>query len=589
MSEELKARIEMHFKSVSDVLQDHGCAHPTLNALTPNVSNYKAMMFQPHGEIEASVDGVFSKDRPFAKKQFSKFLELAHQEEADLVVTPEYSMPWGVLKNAVETGVAPASGKLWVLGCESIKLNELNTLKAQLEPIAKVIFEPLTAQQNRFLDPLAYVFLTPLAVGGGTRLIILVQFKTKPMADSDHFEVNGLQLGSHIYTFARTANDIRLASLICSDAFGLLDPQAEEIYSRTFIIHLQLNPKPRHEEFRRYRDRLLRFGCTELEVVCLNWACDVVEWSGAKENPWKNVAASAWYLKPETFDSRDDTLSHNHRRGLYYTWLSTHRYHVLFFNYAPAVFKLTATKVFHHGVSAVESRRRGPQLTKVYTWSAAENWAEQDKCDDEFSSIANEAGAAKAALEKMRSENPISAERVIALCSGNIRDEIKWHDVRELNACRIDSTEIVKRVTFCQDNDAAASTYRIAQLRRCAILASILKDDALLPRALDDVKNGFEFEWKASAPHQNIYAKKGPATVIYMGEESTVEMVEAKKKRVAEYLHRETSSADESLTAKQRLAVWYRDNGALKLVKPDEFIQIDKPDSASQFDIARAE
>jgi hypothetical protein len=579
----------MNFKSVSELLQNYGCEHPTLNALTPNAANYKAMLFQPRGEIEASVEGVRSKDRAFARKQFSKFLEKAHQQEADLAVTPEYSMPWEVLTASIKNGVRPGQGKLWVLGCESIKLQELNTLKAQLEPVAKVIFEPLAAVQNKFLDPLAYVFLAPVAGGAEFQLFVLVQFKTKPMSDQDHFEVNGLQLGSQVYTFAKAPNGIRLVSLICSDAFGLLDPQAEEIYNRTLIIHLQLNPKPRHEEFRRYRDRLLRFGCAEMEVVCLNWACDVVEWSGETKKPWKNVAASAWYLKPDTFDHRDETLSANHKRGLYYTWLSLHRYHVLFFNYAPAVFELTATKVFHHAVSAVESRRRGPQLAKVYVWTEAEAWAEQDACDDGFSKIAKEAGEAKAALEKMRYENPISAERVIALCSGNIRDEIKWHEVNQLNSCTIDSTEIVKRITFCQDNDAGASTFRIALLKRCAILTSILKDEALLPRALKDVKDGFEFDWKLSAPHQNSRTKKGNATVIYMGEETTVEMVEAKKKRVAEYLHRGTTSADDSLSAKQRLAVWYRDNGAIKLVNPEEFVQIDKPDSASQFDIARAE
>lgn len=579
----------MNFKSVSEVLHEYGCGHPALNALMPNAANYKAMMFQPRGEIEASVNGVFNRDRAFATKQFSKFLALAHQQQADLAVTPEYSMPWDVLKNAIATDARPAPGKLWVLGCESIKLQELNALKAELDNIAKVIFEPLAAQQDRFLDPLAYVFQAPVEGSDAFQLVVLVQFKTKPMADPDHFEVNGLQLGSRIYTFAKSANDIRLASLICSDAFGLLDPQAEEIYSRTLIIHLQLNPKPRHEEFRRYRDRLLRFGCAELEVICLNWACDVVEWSGANQKPWKNVAASAWYLKPDTFDSRDETLSTNHARGLYYTWLSQHRYHVLFFNYAPAVFELTATKVFHHGVSAVQSRRRGPQLTKVYTWAADETWVEQKKCDDGFSSIAKEAGTAKVALEKMRSKNPISTERVIALCSGNIRDEMKWHSVQHLNSCVIDSTEIVKRITFCQDNDAVASAFRIAQLKRCAILTDILKDEKLLPRALADVKNGYEFDWQPTAPHQNIRTKKGAATVIYMGEEATVEIVAAKKRRVAEYLHRETSSIDDSVVAKQRLAVWYRDAGTIKLVNPEEFVQIDKPDSASQFDIARGD
>jgi hypothetical protein len=580
----------MIFKSVSELLQAEGYRHPALKALTPDVANYKTMMFQPRGVIEASVNGVFNKDRALAKKQFSKFLEMARQREVDLAVTPEYSMPWEVLKEAIQSGVTPGESKLWILGCESIKLQELNSFKADIAASAKVIFEPLNAQQNKFLDPLAYVFFAPTKDGNGAQLIVLVQFKTKPMADADHFEVNGLQLGSWVFTFAESQNNIRLVSLICSDAFGLLDDQAKEIYERTLIVHLQLNPKPRHEEFRRYRDRLLRYGCQEMEIVCLNWACDVVEWSGAVQKPWKNVAASAWYLKPDTFDYKDETITNNHKRGLYYTWLQPFRYHVLFFNYAAAIFELTVTKVFHHGVSAVESKRRGPQLTNVFTWEAASGaWAEQAECDDGFSAIAKEAGAAQAALEKMRSDNLISAERVLALCSGNIRDEITWHDVRELKSCAIDDTEIVKRITFCQDNDDAATTFRTAQLKRCATLTDILSNKSMLPSALANLKEGFEFDWKPGAPHQNIRGKKGSATAVYMGEDTTVEKVEAKKKRIAEYLHRGTSSVDESLAAKQRLAVWFREKGNIVLVNPEEFVQIDKPDSGSQFDITRAE
>jgi hypothetical protein len=74
-----------------------------------------------------------------------------------------------------------------------------------------------------------------------------------------------------------------------------------------------------------------------------------------------------------------------------------------------------------------------------------------------------------------------------------------------------------------------------------------------------------------------------------MGEEVTVEMVRAKKKRLAEYLHRATTSADDSLRAIQRLAIWYRENGVIKIFEQDEYVRIDKPDAGSQFDITRPE
>jgi hypothetical protein len=60
----------MIFKSVSELLQAEGYRHPALKALISDVANYKTMMFQPYGEIEASVNGVFNRDRALAKKQF---------------------------------------------------------------------------------------------------------------------------------------------------------------------------------------------------------------------------------------------------------------------------------------------------------------------------------------------------------------------------------------------------------------------------------------------------------------------------------------------------------------------------------------
>jgi hypothetical protein len=121
------------------------------------------------------------------------------ETDADLVVTPEYSMPWSTLTAALQAAIIPSHGKLWAIGCESIRYNELQQLKQNLVPVATVIFETLPVQQDRFLDPLAYIFLAPPADGNGAaRLVMLVQFKTFPMADNNHFETNGMQRGTRI-------------------------------------------------------------------------------------------------------------------------------------------------------------------------------------------------------------------------------------------------------------------------------------------------------------------------------------------------------------------------------------------------------
>jgi hypothetical protein len=226
----------MNIVPVPNILAPEGLGIPTLNALVPNESNYTVLLMQPHGQIEASVTGVKNKDRDLAFLQYGKFLEDARQSQADLVVTPEYSMPWETLVKAMKAGTVPAPGKLWAIGCESIRYSELEALKQDLAPFATMVYETLQADPARFTDPLAYVFLAPPTDGNGAaRLVVLVQFKTYPMGDKDHFEANGLQRGTRIYQFEGTGQSLKLISIICSDAFDLLDADAVAIYDRALI------------------------------------------------------------------------------------------------------------------------------------------------------------------------------------------------------------------------------------------------------------------------------------------------------------------------------------------------------------------
>ena len=116
----------MKIKSFTEILQAAGLAAPSFDALIPNDQNYTAMLFQPQGDIEGDPSGVRNHNRDRAVAQFSRFLQEAVQRQAELAVTPEYSLPWDVLIGAIKSGATPGPGKLWVLGCESIKYAELS-------------------------------------------------------------------------------------------------------------------------------------------------------------------------------------------------------------------------------------------------------------------------------------------------------------------------------------------------------------------------------------------------------------------------------------------------------------------------------
>lgn len=326
----------MNVVPVSHILEANGLVPPALSALVPSVDNYKAYLIQPQGEIEGSAAGVWNRNRDSAKQQFSQFLADAVGIQPDLVITPEYSLPWDVLVTALNDAQGPAHGKPWVLGCESIKYQELEDLKTKLPATVTLLHEVLQADAEKFLDPLVYVFTTaPLADPHEKRTVVLVQFKTCPMGDDDHFEIKGLQRGTAVYQFGGTQQSLKLVSLICSDVFDFKDADAEAVYDRALIIHIQLNPKPRQDQYRQYRVRLLQFKGDETELICLNWARNVTEWCGETSKAWKNISASAWYLRPDKFDRRDETLCLNHKRGLYYTWLEPQRTHSLFLNFKP--------------------------------------------------------------------------------------------------------------------------------------------------------------------------------------------------------------------------------------------------------------
>jgi hypothetical protein len=115
-------------------------------------------------------------------------------------------------------------------------------------------------------------------------------------------------------------------------------------------------------------------------------------------------------------------------------------------------------------------------------------------------------------------------------------------------------------------------------------LLQILTTPGRLPPALSDLSAGFEFTWSEDFPHQNVLSVNGKrATTIYVGEDVDNEQLNEVSKTIADFLRR--SNHD-----RQRLAVWSR-NPADEIVRFDltRYLQYDRNDKASEFDITRAE
>lgn len=579
----------MQIHPISEILGEAGLAVPALQVLSPNHENYTALILQPEGDIEADANGVRNADQRIAGQQYGAFLNDASIEQSALAIAPEYSMPWRVLQESVRAGVVPAEGSLWILGCESITLAELDVFRDGMADVATVLYEQLAQQPGRFLDPVVYVFSSrPLQANGNLRLVIVVQFKTSPMGDPGHFEINGLQVGSRVYVFGNGTTQLRLATLICSDALVLGDAHANELYHRTLLIHIQLNKSPRQAQYRRYRDKFFQYDGDETEVLCVNWAMGVHERCGDARTRWDYFPCSAWYLRPDKYDDKDPTLAANHKNGLYYTWLQDLRCRALFFAYIPAVFAITASKVAHHGVIASLSNRRGPMLTSTRVWDdGVKRWVVSNSIADGFAGIVNDGGDAAEDIQALASQNPFYAERTLALCAGQISAS-DWYTAKKLDSCLITTSEVVRRITVCQDTADDAPLFRTRRLRTAHRVASILKTQ--LPAALADLHDGFTFDWSPQSPHTNIKSAVGRrATAIYLGDEHTAETASTVAARAADHIGQWEKTPDAIIEGRQRLHIWYRDDQGNDVpCDPNRYIQYDESHTESPFDITRS-
>ena len=579
----------MNIASITQILDDNDLDVPRLNVLLADENNYSVLLLQPKGQIEVTHAGIRNGDRALAEEQFGKFLSEATDLQADLVVTPEYSTPWKVLQAAIDgEDKGPVQGKLWALGCESIKYSELQRFKNEIDESAKVIFEEMDPDDRRFVDPLAYVFRTTEKNSDGkSKIVVVVQFKTQAMVDPYDFERNSLQVGTRVYQFGTYGAGISLVAFICSDLLAFTDQDALNVYDRSLILHIQLNNERQHVSLLGFRERLLKFTGDQTELLSLNWAQGTRIYVNGIKAPWNTYAGSAWYLKATEIDLNDATVAANHRLGFYYTRLESYKAHVSFFNFCHAVFNLTASKVVRIGVMGPAGGRRGPQMDTFLSWNdARQEWTNTVPPKDGFEEFCSECGDAEEQVKEAYKRCPLACERLLSLCAGNADSNLDWFEPKRLDSFALKTTEPILRLTFCQDSSDEAAQFRVRRLRRCAQLWLILHEPENLPKNLRKDMDEFVLEWTQRAPHQNLRCKSGErATVMYLGEDSDNDTIERTYKATRERIRRSLDE-EEADRAKQRVVLWYRDSKD-NIKRCWDLPTIDRQRGQSEYDIGR--
>ena len=573
-----------------------------LRALAPDRTPYGLMLLQPDGPIEGSINRVGHADSTAAVELCTKFLERSIECQADLVVTPEYCLPWAIISATGETNstLVPRPGDLWVLGCESISLEALDELVGKLKDERHFVrHEPLVNLGNatgRYVDPLVYIFwaTTP---DGLEKLCYVIQFKTYPSRDRDDIELTSLRTGHVVYCFGNGNQAIRLLTLICSDAFQFADNMVQEQHNNCLLLHIQLNSKPADDNYSRYRARLIQVGSkSRVELLCLNWAAPVLEKpeNGDVKN-WRNNSGSALYIPPGGYRPNDDHVVTLHRAGVYYC-LSDKKagWHTFYMNSSAHALLLQKEKVTYQGPVALEPHFC-LNVSGRWRWNGA--WAVDPTPDDGFAGVLAPYAALTVPLQELAAHSPLAVERALELLTVPEDKTSDWYALHVLGAMQVARPESIRRVTVAQEPDPESNgrVFRRLRLERAQAALTLLGTGVPWPGGVAELEQGFAFEWKASDPHRNVTATESgkPATVIFLGDESDDTAVEAAFNFASQHVRRKAlinadeAGTDPQLAAEQagsRVCVIYRRNHILAAKGPSQ--HYNRSPDTSMVDIA---
>ena len=534
---------------------------------------------------------------------YRAFLNDAVASQAQLAITPEYSVPWALIGEIAQGTLRPPKGSLWVLGCESIAFSELDILQSAVTGASGAClihegFEPQQRAQTAFVSPLVFVFWA-VDTAGADVLCLLVQFKTVAARDPHHVELQSLYLGASVYKFTAYAGDVSLIALICSDAFEFTNALVDEHCTNLLLVHIQLNQKPAHIDYSAYRSRLFSVASNNnVEVLCLNWAANVLLEESA--DTWNSIAGSAWYVAPRGITPTDAEVNRLHQSGIYYSIVGE-RWHSFYLNYAPHSVLMKKQPVFASGPQVL-APRVSPRVVRRCAWDPQQGAWISVSADDGFDTFIQQYKPLQATLSQLCAQDPLAVERALELLEGPEGHVSHWHTLKELSALKVADEESLRRVTVSQETDTARQGVIFRRRRaRCAQTAATVPGQPLVwPTPVADLADGFRYRWTNDEPHSNVepVVAGRPATLVYLGdnvEDDRLENVYAKLNKARKIhafntsLQANVDTSDAVSLAPDRLCVVYRRNHTLQFYRPPEYASITDPPRVQMDDIAGAE
>lgn len=544
-----------------------------LDVLKRDTQRNSFLLYQHKGDFFANHNRIGNTDQNNAYLKFLKVLEKARKDNSDLLLSPEYSCPKSVIDYIIDNEeMQPTQNKVWVLGGESINLNELEELNNANQDDVLIHYENEVFNTNKnYLDPLYYVFKG--SHNGISKLIILIQFKTRHMGVwSDDVERNNLIEGNNIYIIKNSNTSVRLMSFICSEAMNVRADLNQHIKNEILwddmpflILNPQINPDPSHQNFVDFRRFILE--AEKKEVISLNWGLDTFfnghNWYSARGN----TARSGVFFKTDELKHDNNRIIINHKKGLYFLHLSKNKF-VYYFDGIPELFRIENPSVHINEGEAPQRRREGPEVTEIYSFdTATSNFTELQATNDNHIAFFIQRGIANNFL--LNPENSIvDKERLINISTGAVNGKLesKWCDVIYLNSFNLkEANECNCRMTYVEDTYAVSETIRDLNCTNLIELdQTILPDKSQYPVSIKDLisqnlrlsysQDAPKYKYKYNLTNQNGEIKK--ATICYLGNVS--------KSQVNKTYDEFQNLFEEENEGKRRIVVFYKNGTDLK-------------------------
>lgn len=555
------------FVDLSNILRAAGFAPAPLELLRPDNNRTWIGLLQHKGELLAGVSGIRNADFKLAYLKHFAFLQqmMGIEEAPALVVTPEYSTPWAVVEAILYENVIPRVGAVWLLGCESIAVKDLEELAERHPDVHWHIgTQHLGSPQDGYVDPLIWM-IRGNDQSGIDRLAIGVQLKCHAMGgDQDLIERDNLLLGQAPYFFRNLNGNepsIRLAAIVCADAlqFNHLVDLPDYAHSPYMIVHPQCTTNAYHPLLTRYRNDV--YGQNEGDryaFLSLNWA------AGSSVNGVEHDFAGSIVRYRPARDKKskeprqgDAILNELHGTGIYIRFSlartrTSPQVTTYFLNSSEHVYLLRCAK-FDQVLATGTVDKEGVTKGAALQWdAAAEQWNPVAIVDDRVADQISRLGCTSVAALLV---NPCARERLIAFSIGELECVDEWHAPWKFRSYRVSGDDLFSGTLARIRNEQEPQLTNM--LERYRTLTSYL-----VPNRLSDcsqfsgVNPGSVSLVLSRDPRPDatfnsniaIDGREGQGVVMYIGE-------------TAEWVARKRLEGIQGVLKPNRAAVWYMHAG----------------------------